>query len=87
MHRGGFSYRVLRPSMVRIIARNSDVQVYLESPDFLWTCGESRYLESKVKTETDFMLYDCKCLSSLMVYYFETMQENRLKRKTEQRRS
>jgi hypothetical protein len=37
MHRAGFSYRVLRPSMIRIVgAMDKDMTVLLDSPDFVW---------------------------------------------------
>lgn len=74
MHRAGFSYRVLRPSMVRIVQPSSrEMNVFLDSPDFIWDAVENVYLTKLVRSETDFMNYDCKCLSALMIYFFLTI--------------
>jgi len=49
MHRAGFSYRVLRPSMVRIFHWGSrDLTAYLDSPDFIWNETETSYLAKNV---------------------------------------
>lgn len=50
MHRAGFSYRVLRPNMVRILSSTTSktFTVFLDSPDFLWDQLESDYLTQHV---------------------------------------
>jgi len=82
MHRAGFSYRNLRPSMIKIMTVNKDMNVYLDSPDFVWDTFENTYLTNVVKSEIDFMNYDCKCLTALMIYYFLTIQETRANNKS-----
>lgn len=75
MHRAGFSYRVLRPNMVRILGGASKTfTVFLDSPDYIWDVKESEYLTKHILSETDFMNYDCKCLASLILYYFLAVQ-------------
>lgn len=75
MHRAGFSYRVLRPNMVRILGGPSKTfTVFLDSPDYIWDVKESEYLTKHILSETDFMNYDCKCLASLILYYFLAVQ-------------
>lgn len=73
MHRAGFSYRVLRPSMIRIVQTQREMNVFLDSPDYIWDSVENTYLTKLVKSETDFMNYDCKCLSAIMIYFFLTI--------------
>ncbi|KAL4435095.1 hypothetical protein ABPG74_003588 [Tetrahymena malaccensis] len=85
MHRAGFSYRVLKPSMVRIFVSNRQTHVYLDSPDFIWNEQESKYLQRRILNEIDYMYYDCKCLSALMVYYFQTVLELRNRRRDSNR--
>ena len=45
MHRAGFSYRVLRPSMIRIFHSGAkEFTAYLDSPDFIWRETELNYI-------------------------------------------
>lgn len=82
MHRSGFSYRVLSPKMIRIIYSDTkEFSAFLDSPDFVWGEVETIYLSKFVQTEIDFLNYDCKCLSALMIYYFLTIQNHVHKRK------
>lgn len=80
MHRAGFSYGLLHPSMVRINLLQGSLNVYLESPGYVWQDTERKYIQKYVSTDADFMAYDCKCLTSLMIYYFLSTQEIRTKR-------